>query len=87
MDVRSQQIVVQQHMNDRLAEARMARLARDAQATGRGFEQELTSLNLAHGRPERPSLVAGFVERVLQAAAAAGHTISPTPPIRVAVRR
>ena len=87
MDVRSQQIVVQQHMNDRLAEARMARLAREVQASGHGFEQELGALHLAHGHRERPGLVAGFVERVFEAAAAAGHSISPTPPIRVAVRR
>jgi hypothetical protein len=86
MDVRSQQVVVQRRMNDRLAEARMARLAREAQDAGRGFEQELGALNLAEGRRERPLFVS-FVERVFEAAAAAGHTINPTPPIRVAVRR
>jgi hypothetical protein len=86
MDVRSQQIVVQQHMHDRLAEARMARLAREVQASDRGLEQELTTLNLVEAHRERHGLV-GFVERVFEAAAAAGHAISPTPPIRVAVRR
>jgi len=86
MDVRSQQIVVQQRMNDRVAEARMARLARDAQASGRGFEQELGALNLTEGHRERPALVS-LVERLVDAAAAAGHAVSPRPPIRVAVRR
>jgi hypothetical protein len=86
MDVRSQQVVVQRRMNDRLAEARMARLAREAQDAGRGFEQEIGALNLAEGRRERPIFVS-LVERLVDAAAAAGHAISPTPPIRVAVRR
>jgi hypothetical protein len=86
MDVRSQQIVVQRRMNDHLAEARMARLAREVQDAGRGFEQELGALNLVEAHTERSGLV-HLVERFVEAAAAAGHAISPRPPIRVAVRR
>ena len=85
MDVRSQQIVVQQRINDRVAEARMARLAREAQGADRGFAQEPTAVSYAVA--EEHGIVASFVERVFAAAAAAGHAISPAPPIRVAVRR
>lgn len=86
MDVRSQHIVVQQRMNDRLTEARMARLAREVQDAGRGFEQELGALNLVEAHRERHALVS-LVERFVEAAAAAGHAISPRPPLHVTVRR
>ena len=87
MDLRGQQIVVQQHMNDRLAEARMARLACESRAPGRGFEQESTPVvqraRHAHGQ----GLLGGFLASVVEAAGTVGATLAPTPPIHVRVAR
>ena len=85
MDVRSQQIIVQQHMNDRLAEARMARLARDTQLAARGFEQKPEPV----ARVARPIQAhgQGFFENAFDALAAIGKALVPPTPVRVPVRR
>jgi len=87
MDLRGQQIVVQQHMNDRLAEARMARLARESRAAGRGFQQEPTPVAQRARRAHPQGVLAGFLASVFEAAATAGASLSPTPPVRVRVAR
>jgi hypothetical protein len=85
MDVRSQQIVVQQHMNDRLAEARMARLAREAQLATRAFEQKRTPVarQARHAEPQG----AGFLANFFDALAVIGKALTPPTPVRVPVRR
>jgi hypothetical protein len=81
MDVKNQQLIVHQQMNDRLAEARMARLARDARDAEHGVEHVPT-----HALAVRQSsLLDRFVNAVFDAAAAAGKSIHPTPPVRVTV--
>jgi len=85
MDVRSQQIVVQQHMNDRLAEARMARLAREAQLATRAFEQARTPVVHTARRAEPRG--AGFLANAFDALAAIGKALVPNQPVRVPVRR
>jgi hypothetical protein len=84
MDLRGQQIVVQQHMNDRLAEARMARLARETQLATRAFEQPRTPvLQVRRAEPRG----AGFLANAFDALAAIGKTLTPLTPVRVPVRR
>ncbi len=85
MDVRSQQIIVQQHMNDRLSEARMARLARDAQLHARGFEQKPEPV-ARHARTVQPH-GQGFLGNAFDALAAIGKALVPPTPVRVPVRR
>ena len=87
MDLGGQQIVVQQHMNDRLAEARMARLARESRAPGRGFEQESTPVVRRARRAHRHGLLGGFLASVIEAAGTVGASLAPTPPIHVRVAR
>ena len=87
MDVRSQQIVVQQHMNDRLAEARMARLARESQLAARTFEQKPTPVVRHERRLHRHGAFDGFLENAFDALAAIGKTLTPLSPVRVPVRR
>lgn len=81
MDVRNRQLIVQQHMNDRLAEARMARLAREARAADNGHEQAPVQLFAVRHH----SLFERVIARVVDAAASAGTSIHPTPPVRVTV--
>ena len=85
MDLRGQQIVVQQHMNDRLAEARMARLARETQLATRAFEQRPTPVVHQVRRAEPRG--AGFLANAFDALAAIGKTLTPLTPVRVPVRR
>ena len=87
MDVRNQQIVVQQHMNDRLAEARMARLASESRAAARGFEQERTRVARHAPKVHRPSALGGLLAGLFEAAATIGSSLAPTPPLRVRVVR
>lgn len=86
MDVREQQLVVRQHMNDRLAEARMARLAREARLAGDPFEvQDAPIVHHARGYAHGP--LSGFLAGVAEAAAAIGQSIAPRPPVQVRVAR
>ncbi len=87
MDLKGQQIVVQQHMNDRLAEARMARLARESRAAGRGFQQEPTPVEQRARRVHRQGALGGFLASVVEAAATVGASLAPRPPLRVRVAR
>jgi hypothetical protein len=86
MDLRGQQIIVQQHMNDRVAEARMARLARDSQLAARTFEQK--PMPVQHQRhTQRQSALGGFLGNAFDALAAVGRSLTPPTPVRVPVRR
>lgn len=85
MDLRGQQIIVQQHMNDRVAEARMARLARDAQFAARAFEQKPEPVR--HQRRAQQSAIGGFLGNAFDALAAVGRSLTPPTPVRVPVRR
>jgi hypothetical protein len=80
MDVRNQQLIVHQQMNDRLAEARMARLAREARGADHGQEPAAQTFAV-----HQPSALDRIIGRVFDAAAAAGRSIHPTPPVRVTV--
>ncbi len=80
MDVRTQQIIIQQQMNDRLAEARMARLAREARGARLDAEHAVQTFAV-----RRHSALDRLFGRVFDAAAAAGRSIHPTPPVRVTV--
>ena len=81
MDVKNQQLIVHQHMNDRLAEARMARLAREVRDADHGLEQGPTQVLSVR----QPSVLDRVLNAVFDAAAAAGKSIHPTPPVRVTV--
>jgi len=85
MDLRGQQIIVQQHMNDRVSEARMARLARDSQLAARAFEQKPTPVQ--HQRTVKQSAFSGFLANAFDALAAVGRSLTPPTPVRVPVRR
>lgn len=85
MDLRGQQIIVQQHMNDRVSEARMARLARDSQLAARAFEQKPAPVQSQ--RRAQPSALAGFLGSAFDALAAVGRSLTPPTPVRVPVRR
>ena len=85
MDLRGQQIVVQQQMNDRVAEARMARLARDSQVAARAFEQKPEPARHQHGAQQ--SALNGFLGNAFDALAAVGRSLTPPTPVRVPVRR
>jgi len=87
MDLKGQQIVVQQHMNDRLAEARMARLARETRIADRGFEQEPTLVVQRARRVHQQGVLGGFLASVVEAAATAGASLAPRPPLHVRVAR
>jgi hypothetical protein len=84
MDLRAQQIIVQQHMNDRVSEARMARLARDSQLAARAFEQKPEPVR--HQRSQQSAL-GGFLGNAFDALAAVGRSLTPPTPVRVPVRR
>jgi hypothetical protein len=85
MDLRGQQIIVQQHMNDRVAEARMARLARESQLAARSFEQKPTPVQVQ--RSARQSSLGAFLGNAFDALAAVGRSLTPPTPVRVPVRR
>jgi hypothetical protein len=85
MDLRGQQIIVQQHMNDRVSEARMARLARDSQLAARAFEQKPTPVQ--HQQSVKHSALNGFLGNAFEALAAVGRSLTPLTPVRVPVRR
>lgn len=85
MDLRGQQIIVQQHMNDRVSEARMARLARESQLAARAFEQKTEPVR--HQRRAQPSALSGFLGHAFDALAAVGRSLTPLTPVRVPVRR
>jgi hypothetical protein len=85
MDLRGQQIIVQQHMNDRVSEARMARLARDSQLAARSFEQKPTPVR--HQQSVKQSALSGFLGNAFDALAAVGRSLTPLTPVRVPVRR
>jgi len=87
MDVKGQQIVVQQHMNDRLAEARMARLARETRVADRGFQHESAPVTRRAPRAHRQGLLGGFLASVVEAAGTVGASLAPTPPVHVRVAR
>jgi hypothetical protein len=87
MDLRGQQIIVQQHMNDRVSEARMARLARDSQLAARSFEQKPTPVAGHVRHTQRQSALDGFLTNAFDALAAIGKTLTPLVPVRVPVRR
>lgn len=86
MDVRTQQIIVQQHMNDRLAEARMARLAREVRANGHPGVDHLGVVHHTTRVAPEPR-TGGILAALVDAAAAAGRAFHPTPPIQVRVAR
>jgi hypothetical protein len=85
MDLRGQQIIVQQHMNDRVSEARMARLARDTQLAARTFEQKPAAVQQQHS--VKQSALSGFLGNAFDALAAVGRSLTPPTPVRVPVRR
>ena len=85
MDLRGQQIIVQQQMNDRVSEARMARLARDSQLAARAFEQKPEPVQ--HHRLAQQSALGGFLGNAFDALAAVGRSLTPLTPVRVPVRR
>lgn len=85
MDLRGQQIIVQQHMNDRVSEARMARLARDSQLAARAFEQKPAPVQ--HQRRAQQSALSGFLGNAFDALAVIGKTLTPLSLVRVPVRR
>ena len=85
MDLRGQQIIVQQHMNDRVSEARQARLARDSQLAARAFEQKPEPVQ--HHRRAQQSALGGFLGNAFDALAAVGRSLTPPTPVRVPVRR
>jgi hypothetical protein len=85
MDLRGQQIIVQQHMNDRVSEARMARLARDSQLAARAFEQKPEPVR--QQRRSQQSPLDGFLGNAFDALAAVGRSLTPPTPVRVPVRR
>lgn len=87
MDLRGQQIIVQQHMNDRLTEARMARLAREARDAGRALEQAPVAVVQATTRHHRLGALEGFFAAVVDAASLAGRSLVPAPTLRVRVVR
>jgi hypothetical protein len=87
MDLRGQQIIVQQHMNDRVSEARMARLARESQLAARTFEQKPTRVVSHERHIQRQSALDGFLANAFDALAAIGKTLTPLSPVRVPVRR
>ena len=85
MDLRGQQIIVQQHMNDRVSEARMARLARDSQLAAHAFEQKPEPVR--QQRHSQQSALGGFLGNAFDALAAVGRSLTPPTPVRVPVRR
>jgi hypothetical protein len=84
MDLRGQQIIVQQHMNDRVSEARMARLARDSQLAARAFEQKPAPVQ---SQRRAQGALSGFLGNAFDALAAVGRSLTPPTPVRVPVRR
>lgn len=87
MDLYSQRIVVQQHMNDRLAEARMARLAREARDAGRAIEHPTVAVVDARPAIQHRGAFEGFLAAVVDVASLVGRSLVPTPTLRVRVAR
>jgi hypothetical protein len=85
VDLRGQQIIVQQQMNDRVSEARMARLARDSQLAARAFEQKPEPIQ--HQRHAQQSALGSLLGNAFDALAAVGRSLTPPTPVRVPIRR